>query len=165
MSYNEQMQKIWKMFTQEHDKEPVTINECFQWAKEKGLWHPKPLDVEKIFQKEMANALRKEMRTDPSGREYRAMQSVKTLRGGVQLNLWQDTDLASRNFMEKAVQQRRKGLVDTGHKIKRDVDHVNEYRFQDDPIQLVLDITEDIEEREALEEISKELKAKKQEKG
>jgi hypothetical protein len=50
----------------------------------------------------------------------------------------------------KSVQQRRKGIVDDGFQLKMDVDHFNDYRSKDNPIALVLDITEDVAELEAL---------------
>lgn len=149
MSYKENMQSLWVQYADENGEEPSSIADCFQWAMKKGLWHPKPVDVAKIFQREMADALRQKMRTDASGRTYRAMQCVRESKGGVQLVLWGDIDTVSRDFMEKAVQHRRKGLVDDGYKLKQDVDHFNEYRSPEEPIQLVLDVTEDVAEREA----------------
>lgn len=156
MSYKAQLQELWGKFTEEHGEAPTTIDECFEWASKNGLWHPKPQDVSRIFKREMGRALREQTRTDPSGRTYRAMQRVKETKGGVQLSLWGDTDKIPRRFMEKSVQQRRKGLVDDGYKLKMDVDHFNEYRSEDNPIQLVLNITEDVEEREIMEHYEKD---------
>lgn len=149
MSYKERMQDLWEQYAAEHGEEPSSIADCFEWAIRNGLWRPKPLDVAKIFQREMGDALRQKMRNDASGRTYRAMQCVRQSAGGVQLSLWGDIDKVSRDFMEKAVQQRRKGLVDDGYKLKQDVDHFNEYRTPEEPISLVLDISEDVAEREA----------------
>jgi len=151
MSYKENMQSLWEQYAAEHGEEPSSIGECFEWATRQGLWRPKPVDVAKVFQREMADALRQKMRTDASGRTYRAMQCVRESKGGIQLSLWGDIDIVSRDFMEKAAQQRRKGLVDDGYKLKKDVDHFNEYRSPDQPIQLVLDVTEDVAEREVMD--------------
>jgi hypothetical protein len=151
MSYKQKMQALWKQYEDEHGAEPLSIGECFEWAKRKGLWHPKPLDVAKIFNREMADALREETRVDASGRKYRAKLCVRESSGGVQMSLWGDIDKSSRDFVEKSVQQRRKGLVDDGYQLKMDVDHFNEFRSPEQPLQLVLDITDDVAEREALE--------------
>lgn len=150
MSYKRNMQKIWAAYVEEHGEEPSTIGDCFLWAMREGLWAPKPVDVSKIFQREMADALREQTRTDASGREYRAIICVRDKQGGVQLSLWGDADTAPQNFVEKAVRQRRDGLVDDAYKLKMDVDHFNEFRKPENPIQLVLDLTMDVEEREAL---------------
>lgn len=151
MSYKQAMQDLWKLYEQEHGEEPLSIGDCFDWAKRKGLWAPKPLDVAKIFNREMADALRDETRVDSTGREYRARHCVRKNVGGMQLSLWGDIDKVSRSFFEESVHQRRKGLVDTGYQMKKDVDHFNEYRSPEAPISLVLDITDDVAEREALE--------------
>ena len=90
------------------------------------------------------------MRTNASGREYRAKLCVREYKGGMQLSLWGDADIAPQNFVERAVRQRRDSLVDDAFKLKRDVDHINEYREPVVPIQLVLDFTLDVAEREAL---------------
>lgn len=151
MTYKQSMQDIWKLYEKEHDAEPLSIGECFEWAKRKRLWAPKPLDVAKIFNREMADALRDETRIDSSGREYRARHCVRKSAGGVQLSLWGDIDKVSRGFFEESLQQRRKGLVDSGYKMKMDVDHFNEFRSPEAPIALVLDITDDVADREAFE--------------
>lgn len=150
MSYAQAMQKIWKAYEEEHGEEPLSIADCFEWATRKGLWAPKPMDVAKIFNREMADALREETRIDASGRTYRARHCVRKTAGGIQLSLWGDIDKVSRSFFEESLHQRRKGLVDLGYKMKMDVDHFNEYRADEEPIQLVLDITDDVAEREAL---------------
>lgn len=146
------MQGIWGQFVDEHGEEPATTAECFAWATRKGLWQPRPVDVAKIFNREMASALRDEKRTDASGRTYRARQCVRENAGGIQMTLWGDTDKIPRRFMEKAVRYRRKGLVDDAFLLKQDVDHFNEYRYSDNPIQLPLDLTDDVAEREILEQ-------------
>jgi len=81
---------------------------------------------------------------------------VRKTAGGIQLSLWGDIDKVSRSFFEESLHQRRKGLVDLGYKMKMDVDHFNEYRAPEEPIQLVLDITDDVAEREALGKDGKE---------
>lgn len=156
MSYEQKMQQIWSAYEAEHGEEPSTIGECFQWATKRGLWTPKPIDVAKIFQREMADALRNQMRTDASGREYRAKLCVRDSKGGVQLSLWGDADSASQGFVERSVRQRRDGLVDDAFKLKMCVDHFNEFRSPEIPIQLVLDLTLDVAEREAMRRCKKD---------
>jgi hypothetical protein len=152
MSFKQQMQNLWSAYTAEHGEEPSSIDDCFEWAKTKKLWTPRPIDVRKIFRREMADALRDQMRTDASGRKYRAKLCVRESSGGIQLSLWGDADLAPQSFVERSVRQRRDSLVDDAYKLKQDVDHFNEFRTPDVLIQLVLDLTMDVAEREALQQ-------------
>lgn len=151
MTFKQDLQHLWKQYIEENGEEPSSIGDCYEWAKRKNLWRPRPLDVARIFNREMADALRDETRTDASGRKYRARHCVRQSTGGVQLSLWGDIDTAPRDFIEKSVQQRRKGLVDYGYQMKMDVDHFNEFRAGEEPITLVLDVTEDVAEREAMD--------------
>lgn len=152
MSYKEQMQKIWKQYEQNSQDDELTVQGCFVWAKANNLWSPKPQDVSKIFGREMADALRQEIRVDKYGRTYRAKHCVKESRGGVQMTLWGDIDEAPRKFMSKSFQQRRKGIVNDSYQLKQDVEHFNECRKEEEQIPLILDFTDDVLE---LEEVRK----------
>lgn len=151
MSYNEQLQTLWQKFERAHgdDPESLTIRDCFDWAYREKLWRPRPQDMAKMFGREMQEALRQVIRTDPSGRQYRAKHCVRETRGGIQMSLWGDIDTSPRSFMQKSFQQRRKSIVNDSYKLKSDVDHFNEYCSKGNPIQLVLDFTDDVAELEA----------------
>ena len=51
--------------------------------------------------------------------------------------------------MERSFAQRRKGIVSDCFQIKQDVDHFNETRGGERPIQMVIDFTDDVSEMEA----------------
>jgi hypothetical protein len=53
--------------------------------------------------------------------------------------------------MEIAFQQRRNQIVGDCVQLKRDVDSYNENRLPPQPIQLVLDFTDDVAEREIMD--------------
>jgi hypothetical protein len=53
--------------------------------------------------------------------------------------------------MEKSIGQRRRSIVDDCFQMKMDADHFNEANPDKEPIQPVLDFTDDVAEREALE--------------
>ncbi len=150
-SYPKQMQAIWQQYEQTNEGEELTIRDCFDWAIKNKLWSPRPQDVAKIFGNEMSDALRQEIRIDDSGRQYRAKHCVKEERGGIQLTFWGDIDKATKQFMAKSFQQRRKGIVNDSYQLKQDVDHFNEYRGKEvGQIQLILDFTDDVAELEAV---------------
>ncbi|KAK0360602.1 hypothetical protein LTR94_026679, partial [Friedmanniomyces endolithicus] len=93
--------------------------------------------------------LRQEKRIDAKGRRYRAKHSVRTWIGGQQLSLWADIDTAPREFLEKSFGQRRQAIVGDCFQIKQDIDHFNDEHPGEQPIQIILDFTDDVAEMEA----------------
>jgi hypothetical protein len=148
--YSEQMQQIFARYTAEVDASPVSLDQVAAWAIREGLWKPSPRDVAKICRADLADSLRQEKRTDSKGRSYRAKHSVRSKENGLPLMLWADIDSAPRSFMVKSFAQRRKAIVNDCFQIKQDVDHFNDERSADQPIQLVLDFTDDVAELEAV---------------
>ena len=63
-------------------------------------------------------------------------------------------DTAPRDHMEKAFSQRRKHIVGECHQLKVDVDYYNDKKKNEEPINLVLDFTEDVEELDYLDKAS-----------
>lgn len=60
--------------------------------------------------------------------------------------------LRAQGFMEKSIGQRRRSIVEVCFQMKMDADHFNEANPDKEPIQPVLDFTDDVAEREALVE-------------
>ena len=121
-----------------------------------GLYHVIPRDVVRLCKEDLAESLRQHKRVDAQGRKYRAKRSVRTNIGGVQLNLWADADTAPRSFMEKSFAQGRKSVVNDMYQLKIDHDHYNDTHREEEPIQLVLDLTDDMAEMEAATRAGKE---------
>ena len=94
-SYSEQMQKIFARYEAEVSAEPADLREVGKWAIAQGLWKPRPVDLEANFAREMADALREQMRTDKAGRRYRAKIPAKAKTAdGAPLFKWGDADTA-----------------------------------------------------------------------
>lgn len=93
------------------------------------------------FKGEMAQALREQYRTDAAGRRYRAKHAVRHTFAGKQLSFWGD------NYMEIAFAQKRRRIAGELHQLKLDVDHFNESRPDEKPIQLSLNFEDDVLER------------------
>jgi len=146
-TYAQQMQAIFDQYREEVSREPADLREVGIWAMSKGLWKPRPIDMAANFAKEMAECLREEMRTDKAGRRYRAKIAARVTKGGLPLFVWADIDDAPRSHVEKGIAQKRQQLVDDGFRLRMDVDHYNWAHPAEEPIQLILDITEDVEER------------------
>jgi len=144
-----QLTNILDRYIDEVDSEPTALDDVVDWALAQGLFHPEPRDIRKIFKEALAESLRQEKRFDGK-RWYRAKRCVRTNIGGVQLNLWADVDKnASFGFMEKSVAQSRRSMVDDAYQLKMVVDHYNEVHPEQKPLQLILDLTEDVAELEA----------------
>lgn len=148
-TFAEQMQNIFQAYVDEIGSEPVSLDAVAEWAVSKGLFYPTPRSVLKLCREALADGLRQEKRLDSSGRWYRAKHPVRKNVGGIQLTLWADIDDAPRVHMEESFAQRRKSIVSDCYQIKQDVDHFNEHRGGDKPIQMILDFAEDVAEMEA----------------
>jgi hypothetical protein len=99
----------------------------------------------------MASALREEISTDSRGRRYRVNYAVRVSKGGVQSTIWGVLGYADHAHMANSFAQRREQIVSDCCQLKADVDHYNDIRGEEDaPIQLVLDFTDDVAEREIL---------------
>ena len=149
-TYTEQMQNIFRAYVEEVGSDPVSLDLVAEWAIDRGLFYPTPRSVLKLCREALADSLRLEKRVDSEGRWYRAKHPVRTNVGGIQLTLWADIDNAPRVHMEESFAQRRKSIADDCFQIKTDVDHFNQYRGGERPIQMILDFTEDVAEMEAV---------------
>jgi len=145
-NYAQQMQAIFEQFRQEVSTDPADLKEVGAWAIAKGLWKPRPADITASFARDMAESLREEMRTDATGRRYRAKIAARITKGGLPLFVWGDIDDSPRSHVEKGIAQKRTAIVSDGYALRMDVDHYNWAHPTDEPIQLILDITEDVEE-------------------
>ncbi|MDR6530594.1 hypothetical protein J2800_001330 [Caulobacter rhizosphaerae] len=150
-TFKEQSAEILDRYLDEVTNQPVSLDDVADWALGNGLFTPRPQDIRKICRDAIAEGARSQKRFDGK-RWYRAKHAVKTSIGGIQLNLWADIDKnASHSFMSKSISQRRRSIADDCYSLKMDSDHYSEANPQLDPIQPVLDFTDDVAEREAAE--------------
>ena len=98
--------------------------------------------------------MREEYTTDPQGRRVRLKHMAVMERGGEQIPLWADMRTATREHMEVAFQQRRRGIVGDCKQLKNDLDSFNENFNSAAAIQITFDFTDDLEEAEAMAGIS-----------
>jgi len=140
--YDQKMQEIFRRYQEEVSADPVDLKEVGAWAMAKGLWAPRPVDMQSRFAAEMAEALAEEYRTDKAGRRYRSKLAVTTRQG----SLWGDIDTAPRSHVVKNVGQRRRQIVGNCYQLRVDVGHYNEDHPKEDPLQLVLNFEDDVTE-------------------
>ena len=150
MTKNEKLQQIWHKYESEHGHQPSGTREAVDRAIEEGLLQEPNIDPRDVLASQMASALREEMQTDEEGRRYRVNHAVRVTQAGVQYTFWASMGFAPHDHMERAFAQRREQIVGDNLQLKVDVDVYNDLNRGKRPeIQLVLDYTDDVAERQA----------------
>ena len=151
MTYTEQLQGITNRYVTAGEPWPATAKQIAAWAIRKNLWAPQPASLIARCANELAEAMRDEYMTDPQGRSVRVKHAaiLKPDVGPRQM-VWADIRTATREHMAVAFQLRRQHVLGECRQLKSDVDSYNENRRPTQPIQLVLDFTQDVAELEAI---------------
>ena len=147
---SELLQRIWHHYEDQRGHRPTSAREAVEWGVAEGVLDLPDIDLYDVLAGQMASALREEIQTDANGRRYRVNHAVRVSRGGVQYTFWASMGFAPHEHMEKAFAQRREQIIGDCVQLKTDVDVYNDLNRGKNPeIQLVLDFTEDVEERTA----------------
>ncbi|SRR6266496_3368065 len=146
---NERLQQIWHKYDSENGHQPCGTRDAVDRAIAEGLLEEPYVDPRDLLAAEMAAALREEMATDKQGRRYRVNHAARISTSGVQHTFWATMGFAPHEHMERAFAQRREQIVGDNLQLKIDVDVYNDLNKGKRPaIQLVLDYTEDVAERQ-----------------
>lgn len=146
-TYDENMLRIWEQYQQDVSPDPTDLRDMGAWARKKGLWSPRLIDVDTTFARDMADVLRKQVRTDEAGRKYRAfIPAPGKGRDGLPLFKWADIDVAPRSHVEKGIQGERRQIANDCFALAMKVDHYNAKHLEEEPLQIVFNFEEDIEE-------------------
>lgn len=143
----EQLQRAWHLFEKDNGHLPASAREAAVWAVKCALIQLPDVDPYDALADDMARALREEYATDQRGRRYRVNHAVRVTRRGVQYTMWAMLQTAPREHMQKAFNQRREQVVGDLVQLATDVEVYNEMNKGAEPIQLVLDFRDDVEER------------------
>ena len=134
---------------EEVSNDPVDLKAVAAWAISKGLWKPRPVELNARLAEDLADSLREQTRTDGKGRRYRAIIPVrKRGQAGTTLFEWADIDDAPRIHVEKSVQQERRSIVSDCYALAMKVDHYNDNHPEEEPLQVVFDFEDDVAEFE-----------------
>ena len=144
---NEQLQKVWHQFEAENGHVPATAREAVQWGVQRKLIEIPVVDPYAKLAEDMATALREEYATDAQGRRYRVNHAVRVTKGGVQYTFWAMMADAPRSHMQKAFIQRREQIVGDCVQLGTDVEAYNAMRSDQEPIPMLFDFRDDVEER------------------
>lgn len=145
--YKEQLQKVWHLFEEEHGSVPATAREAVAWGVSRGMIEIPEVDPLDKLASDMSSALREEYATDKDGRRYRINHAVRISKGGVQYTFWAIMKDAPREHMQKAFIQRREQIVGDCVQLNTDVGAYNALKVDQQPIQMLFDFRDDIEER------------------
>jgi hypothetical protein len=153
---NERLQRVWHRYDNQRGHKPSSAREAVEWGVAERLLELPEIDPYDFLAGQMASALRDEYRTDERGLRYRVNHAVRVTKGGVQYTFWAVMGYAPHSHMEKAFAQRREQIVGDNLQLKIDVDVYNHLNQGKRPaVQLVLDYTEDVAEREELLKMKK----------
>jgi hypothetical protein len=147
---NERLQSIWHRYEEDQEHLPTGTRQAVEWAVAEGLLDLPSPDPYAILAADMAHALREEYQTDHRGRQYRVNHAVRATESGVQMTFWATLGHAPRKHMEKAFAQRREQIIGDCLQLKTDVDVYNDLNTSELPIQMILDFTDDVAERELI---------------
>lgn len=153
---NERFQEAWHSYESKHDHLPTSARQAVEWAVAEGILELPSIDPYDVLAGEMAQALREEYSTDDNGRRYRVNHAVRVTKAGVQYTFWAIMGFAPHDHMEKAFTQRREQVVSDCVQLKTDVDVYNDLNAGKQPkIQLILDFSDDVAERQFRPTIAK----------
>ena len=148
----ERLQEVWHHYDNGREHKPSSTREATQWAVEEGLLELPEIDPYDVLAGQMAQALREEFDTDEKGRRYRINHAVRVTTAGVQRTFWAVMGFAPHDHMEKAFTQRREHIIGECVQLKTDIAVYNDLtKGKQVEIQLVLDFTDDVAEREEIQ--------------
>lgn len=149
MTRNEQLQRLIQLYKSETGNKTIDMELVAEWAIGRGASLPKPKTAKELFVAQLADAARAEYRQDTkTGLSYRANHALRiSNKDGKQMVLWVDIEDATRPQMLMSLSNRRQQMVGDAVHLKIDEMIWNSRNPGEQPIQLVMDFTEDVEER------------------
>ena len=144
--YKRQLLRIVDEYRKEKQPWPASATELARWALANGRYDLRAPAIERICARDLAQAMREEYITDKKGRRVRAKHPATSKKNGETVMVWDDIRTAPREHMQMAFQLRRNHIVSECRQVKTDVDSYNDTHADDQPIQMVLDFTNDVEE-------------------
>ncbi len=140
------MQAIIRQYRDQSGEADVDMEKVALFATQMGWPLSLPTDPIKLLAKEFARAAREEIKRDQvTGKPYRVNHAYHP--DGSQMPLYFDIDQAPRYKMLKSLINRREQMVGDGLQLSFDADHWNSINPNEEPIQIPLDLTDDVEWR------------------
>jgi hypothetical protein len=154
MNNSKPLQKLVNDFKTLNGGAPILARDAAAWIYKNKKWQPSLSTIIDLLAKEISDAMRTEYFEDEKGRRVRKKHAVRRKMQDEfgkwkQLVFWDNIDTANPQFMEQSFSQRRGAIADECWQLKQDVDHYNENFNHAKPLQLWLDFSDDVADREA----------------
>jgi hypothetical protein len=148
MSRRKEMQRLIRAYKDETGDRGLDMKKIAAWATAKGWPMPTPPDPLDMLAKQFTEAAREEISYDKkTGKPFRVYHALKVTHGETQLHLFIDIEEATRDQMYVSLGMRREQMVSDGLQITYDQDHWNSQHPTEEPIQLPMDLSFDIDLR------------------
>jgi hypothetical protein len=122
---------LWK---KEFGEEGLNPSSVAEWAMEKGICKPQPIDPVRQLRRELVRFLRSEMLTDSKGRQIRKNHPVVLTDGNRRFSIWKELPTAPTAHMQMSLLQRRNGIAADCRQHKLDFDFFNENRVHQEAL-------------------------------
>jgi hypothetical protein len=143
------MQRFIRHYKSETGEHELDMHKVAEFAAKMGWRLPTPPSAIDLLAKQFTEAARDEINYDSkTGKPYRVYHAIP-VKNGQQLSLFVyiDIDEAPRNSMLKSLVNRREQMVSDGLQLTFDMEHWNRINPKEEPIELPMDLTLDIEWR------------------
>jgi hypothetical protein len=145
---HQEMQRLIRHYKDVTGKTEINMHEVAQFAVDKGWPLPRPIAAIDRLAKEFSQAAREEIDHDAkTGKPYRVNHAITQIQGSVQQTFWIDIDEAPRGRILKSLVQRREQMVGDGLQLTLDAMHWNGVHPNEEPLDLPMDFTDDIQWR------------------
>lgn len=141
----EKMQDFVRFYREKTGKISVDMREVAEYAHQMGWQLPKPKSAVDLLAAQFSESQREEVRKDSvTGRPYRANLAVTEWQGNTQTVLWTDIEVASRKVAHRSLTQYREQMIGEAVHMKLTADHWNRINPSEEPINMMLDFTDDV---------------------
>jgi hypothetical protein len=150
MSELDRIRRLANHYMGKRRGEPVGTREIAAWLVDHQHWAPVRSRMISQCAEVVSRALREDFFTDAQGRRVRSKHSIVDRQAGKQLHFWIDMRTATREQMELSIQHHRQQVFAELLQMHTDKESYNENYNTGEPLQLVLDFTQDVAEANAM---------------
>ena len=148
MSKKKDMQRAIRAWKDETGETEIDMSKVALWAMGKGWPMPVPKSPLEMLAKQFTDAASEQIERDPkTGNPYRVYHAVPVQSGQATLFVYVDIREAKRPTMLKSLVKRREQMIGDGLQLTFDSMFWNSLHPEEEPINLPMDFTPDIEWR------------------
>lgn len=148
MSKRQEKQRFLRYYREQTGETELDMHKVAEFAKRMGWTMPKPPSDIDLLAKAFTDAAREETEyDDETGKPYRVYHAVPVQSGQLNLFVYVHIQDATRKQMHKSAVNRREQMVSDGVQLTLDLDRWHRLNPTEEPIELPMDLTLDIEWR------------------